>query len=52
MTADHILQACPTYATLRKKNWLKDTATTDILYCAREDLQRTAAFIKESGLSI
>jgi hypothetical protein len=52
MTTDHILQACPTYATLRRKHWPEDTAATEKLYGAREELQRTAAFIEETGLSI
>jgi hypothetical protein len=39
-------------ATLRRKHWLEDTAATDKLYGAREELQRTAAFIEESGLTI
>jgi hypothetical protein len=45
VTAYHILQVCPTYATLRRKHWPKDTAATEKLYGAREELQRTAAFI-------
>jgi hypothetical protein len=52
MTADHILQACPTYATLRRKHWPEDTTATDKLYGVGEKLQRTAAFIEESGLTI
>jgi hypothetical protein len=38
MTADHILQACPAYTTLRRNHWLKDTAATDKLHGALEDL--------------
>jgi hypothetical protein len=52
MTADDILQTCPTYATPRRKHWSQDTAAIEKLYGAREDLQRTAAFTEESGLTI
>jgi hypothetical protein len=51
MTTEHILQACPTYANLRRKHWPEDTAVTDKLYSAKEGLQQTAAFIEESGES-
>jgi hypothetical protein len=52
MIADHILQACPTYPTMRKKHWPEDMVATKKLYSAREELQRTAAFIEETGLAI
>jgi hypothetical protein len=34
------------------KTWPKDTAATDKHYGARENLQQTAAFIEEPGLTI
>jgi hypothetical protein len=42
----------PTYATLRRKHWPEYTAATEKLYGAREELQRTAAFIEKTGLTI
>jgi hypothetical protein len=44
--------ACPAYTTLRRKQRLEDMAGTDKLYGALKDLQRTAAFIEKSGLTI
>jgi hypothetical protein len=52
MAVDHIVQACPTYATLRREHWPEDMAVNLKLYGVMKDLQQTAAFIKETGLTL
>ena len=52
MTADHILQSCPTYAVSRNLYWPTPTALEAKLYGTLEDLRRTADFIGETGLDI
>ena len=51
-TTTHILQSCSLYKSLRDKIWPTTTLESRKLYGSLEDLQRTAAFVIESGLSI
>jgi hypothetical protein len=52
MTAEHILQTCPTYADLRKETWPTPTMQLVKLFGNLTDLQATAAFIRKTGLDI
>ena len=51
-TTTHILQTCPNLNEMRKKTWPTPTSKDQKLFGCLLDLQRTAAFIKDSGLSI
>ena len=51
-TAQHILQYCHLHKDLREKAWPNPTLETRKLYGCLEDLQRTVAFIIETGLVI
>ena len=52
MTTTHILQECPVHENLRQRTWPEVTPVRRKLYGGLEDLQRTAAFVMEAGLSI
>ena len=51
-TAEHILQSCELYKELRVRTWPQPTLEAQKLYGCLTDLQRTAAFISETGLTI
>ena len=51
-TAEHILQRCELYKELRVRTWPQPTLEAQKLYGCLMDLQRTAAFISETGLTI
>ncbi|KAK7087559.1 hypothetical protein V1264_021593 [Littorina saxatilis] len=51
-TAEHILQACPYHSALRDTTWPEETALQKKLYGPKEDLERTARFALQSGLTI
>jgi hypothetical protein len=51
-TAGHILQACPKYTALREEIWPKKTALQTKLYGPRPELERTARFVRQTGLDI
>ncbi|KAK7105875.1 hypothetical protein V1264_017199 [Littorina saxatilis] len=51
-TAEHILQASPYHSALRDTIWPEETALQKKLYGPREDLERTARFALQSGLTI
>ena len=51
-TTEHLLQSCPLYDALRNRTWPDPTPVARKLYGGLEDLQRTAYFIAETGLSI
>ena len=51
-TAEHILQRCQLYKELRVRTWPQPTLEAQKLYGCLTDLQRTAAFISETGLTI
>ena len=54
MTAEHILQDCPTYSRLRNHYWPEDNHTTldQKLRGSLRDLRWTAAFLRDTGLTI
>ena len=52
MTTEHILQHCPNLARCRKDWWPKEIPLRGKLYGGLVDLERTAAFIKESEVTI
>ena len=51
-TTEHILQSCPLLRDLRTKTWPEPRDLSQKLYGNLGDLQRTATFMKETGLSI
>ena len=51
-TTEHILQRCELYKELRVRIWPQPTLEAQKLYGCLPDLQRTAAFISETGLTI
>ena len=51
-TAEHILMMCPTLHNLRETTWPDPTPLHTKLYGAREELDRTAEFIKLAKLNI
>ena len=51
-TTEHLLQSCPIYKPLRKGIWPDHTPVARKLYGSLRDLQCTATFIKETGVSI
>ncbi|KAK7098826.1 hypothetical protein V1264_003054 [Littorina saxatilis] len=51
-TADHILQACPYHSALMDTIWPEETALQKKLCGPKEDLERTARFALQSGLTI
>jgi len=51
-TTEHLLQSCPLYEALRKQTWPDTTPVAQKLYGSLEDLQSTATFTAETGVSI
>ena len=51
-TTEHLLQSCPLHEAPRKRIWPDHLPVAKKLYGSLEDLQRTATFIGETGLSI
>ena len=51
-TEDHLLQSCPLHDALRKRTWPNSTTVAQKLYGGLEDLQVTATFVRETGVSI
>ena len=51
-TTKHLLQSCPIYEPLRKGIWPNHTPIARKLYGGLGDLQCTATFIEETGVSI
>ena len=51
-TTEHLLQSCPIYEPLRKGIWPDHTPVARKLYGSLRDLQCTATFIEETGVSI
>ena len=51
-TTEHLLQSCPLHEALRDRIWPEPTTVARKLYGGLGDLQRTGAFIEESGASI
>ena len=52
MTAEHLLQHCRLHESLRQDMWPEPTLLRDKLYGNLEELFRTAAFVKATGISI
>ena len=52
MTAEHLLQHCPLHDAMRLDTWPEPTLLRDKLYCNLEELRRTAAFVRATGISI
>jgi ribonuclease HI len=51
-TAEHILQECSEYETLRQTHWPEETTLESKLYGPLYELQKTVRFIQESKLQI
>ena len=52
MTAEHLLQHCPLHGAMRRDTWLDPTLLRDKLFGNLEELRRTAAFVRATGISI
>ena len=52
MNTEHLLQRCPSHATLRNQIWPHPTELRRQLYGTLEDLQRTANFVRRAGVTI
>ena len=52
MTTAHLLQDCPLHDALRQATWPTVTTLTEKLYGDLVGLQRTAAFVRETGVTI
>ena len=51
MTAEHLLQHCPLHDAMRRGTWPEPTLLRDKLYCNLEELRRTAAIVRATGIS-
>ncbi|BFZ06259.1 hypothetical protein BsWGS_09298 [Bradybaena similaris] len=51
-TAEHILQSCHEYDTLRQTYWPRETTLKTKLYGPRHELQKTVRFVQETTLQI
>ena len=51
MTAEHLLQHCRLHDALRRDMWPEPTLQRDKLYGNLEELRRTAAFVRTTGIS-
>ena len=52
MTAEHLLQHCRLHDAMRRDTWPEPTLLRDKLYGNLEELRRTAAFVRATGISI
>ena len=52
MTAEHLLQHCRLHYVMRRDTWPEPTFLRDKLYRNLEELRRTAAFVRATGISI
>ena len=52
MTVEHLLQHCPLHDAMRRDVWPEPTPLRDKLYSNLEELRRTAAFVRATGISI
>ena len=52
MTVEHLLQHCRLHDALRRDTWPEPTLLRDKLYGNLEELRRTAAFVRTTGISI
>ena len=51
-TTEHLLQDCTLHTDLRSKCWRESIPLATKLYGGLEDLQRTAAFVEKTGVSV
>ena len=51
-TAEHILQRCPLLQTARQNVWSTAVQLDTKLYGSKEELEKTATFILQTGLSV
>ena len=51
-TAEHVLQDCPVYESLRQTHWPRPTTLGNKLYGRIHELKNTVKFIGETGLQI
>ena len=49
---EHLLQHCRLHDTLKRNKWPEPTLLRDKLYGNLEELRRTAAFVRATGISI
>ena len=52
VTAEHLLQYCPLHDALRRDMWPEPIPLRDKLYDNLEELRRTAAFVRATGISV
>ena len=52
MTAEHLLQHCQQHDALRRDMWPEPIPLRDKLYRNLEELRRTAAFVRATGISV
>ena len=52
ITAEHLLQHCHKHDALRRDIWLEPIPLRDTLYGNLEELRRTAAFVRATGISV
>ena len=52
MTAEHLMQHCRMHDAMRRDMWSEPTLLKDKLYVNLEELRRTAAFVRATGISI
>ena len=52
MTAEHLLQHCQLHAALRRDMWPEPMPLRDKLYGSMEELRKTAAFVRATGISV
>ena len=52
MTAEHLLQHCQLHDSMRRDMWPEPTLLRDKLYGNLEELMRTAALLRATGISI
>ena len=52
MTAEHLLQHCRLHDAMRRDMWPEPMLLRDKLYGNLEELRRTAAFVRTTGISI
>ena len=52
MTAEHLLQHCPLHDALRRDTRPEPILLRDKLYGNLEELRKTAAFVRATGISI
>ena len=52
MTVEHLLQHCPTHQNLRADTWPAQTPIREKIFGPVEDLRRTAAYIRATGVTV